>query len=636
MGRGRGRGLRDSARAAAVALALGWAAAARAGPAPLAIRAEPPRLLLGRDPGATLVVEGAAEPPTFTTSAGEIRGVRAAAGGRFEARFLPPREGWPQVAIVTAATGDRLAWTVVPLHGRGIAVAQTRPHASIRVTIDGAGFGPARADSRGEARVPVLVPPGVRFAYHGERPLDLRVPDALHVHVLVEREAVRADREEVVPLRVLAVTPGGAPRSRAPLVLSATAGELDHLEEVAPGEYRGRWRLGPGAAGEAHLTARLADEGPSRTLAIRRDAGPPARVQVEPEVAAVVAGLERPVALRIRVADAAGNPVNALPRLASSFGAVSAPVTRGPGLYEATLAIPQARSGHRIAELTARAGEITGVASVELAGGTPERLVVAGAGDVLVADGRREALLRVALLDRFGNEVAAEPAVAVAVGRGAVQSRPDGAGHLVRYRPRRAREDAVHVVTVQALGLEAEARLPIVAPARRFEVAPKLGLALAAGGLLAPVVAAEAAFWPERLRGRGGVLLEVGTFQLERTDRVAAGAGSVEISASARYVPVLLSGAWRSPFLRRGRWWASAGLGPALLDAEVAASGQPAVRETGWVAAAHLSSGVDLPFGPGRPFAEVRLGWHSDPALDSTRGALTFAGLSIGYRHEAY
>src|SRR5512141_812904 len=105
---GPGHGLRDSARAAAAVLAVlcAGAAAARSAPTPLVIRAEPGRLLLGTDGAALLVVEGTTEPPSFTVSVGEVRSIRAVAAGRFEAQFLPPREGWPQVAIVTARAGD--------------------------------------------------------------------------------------------------------------------------------------------------------------------------------------------------------------------------------------------------------------------------------------------------------------------------------------------------------------------------------------------------------------------------------------------------------------------------------------------------------------------------------------------------
>lgn len=636
---GRRHGLHDRARAAAAVLALGCAGAVAARPPPalLALRAEPGRLIPGTDRAALLVVEGATEPPSFTASVGEVRDVRAVGAGRFEARFVPPREGWPQIAIVTARAGDQFAWTALLLHGRGIAVAHTRPWASIRVTIAGDEFGPARADQHGDAHVPVIVPPGVRFAYHGEKPLDLRVPPALHVELLPERTSLLADRDEVVPLRILAVSPHGAPRAGAPLELSTTAGELDRPEELAPGEYVSRCRLHPGPAGEVRITARLSDEGLSRTVAIQRAAGPAARVQVEADPAVAVAGEERPIALRIRVSDAAGNPVEAPPVVSSSLGSVSPIEARGRGRYEAALTVPQQRGGSVAASVTARAGDVTGAASVELAAGPAARLVVDGVADPLIADGRREVVFRVSLLDRFGNEAAAEPTVALAAGQGAVRSARDGSGgRVIHYRPRRTREDQVHVLSFRGGGLEREARLSLVAPVRRFEVAPKVGYAFSTGGLRSLVAAAEGAFWPERLGGRAGALLEVGTFVFDRTETVAAGTGTLDVTANARYVPVLLSGAWR--FLRVGsaRGWASAGAGPAFVSSEVGAPGQPSLREAGWIAAAHLSAGADVRLGPGMPFVEARVAWHSDPRLEALRGSLTSFALSLGYRHEAY
>ncbi len=207
---------------------------------------------------------------------------------------------------------------------------------------------------------------------------------------------------------------------------------------------------------------------------------------------------------------------------------------------------------------------------------------------------------------------------------------------MISYRPRRAREDQVHVLTFSGGGLEREERLSLLAPVRRFEVAPKVGYALSTGGLRSLVVAAEGALWPERLGGRAGVLLEVGTFVFDKTETVAAGAGTLDVSANARYVPVLLSGAWRFLRLASVRAWASAGAGPAFVSSEVAAPGQPTVREAGWVAAAHFSTGADVRLGPGMPFVEARLAWHSDPRLEALRGSLTSFALSIGYRYEAY
>src|SRR5512134_53980 len=198
---------RTSARALLALLAVAASTAAAQEPSARApsLRADPAALTLGPDARTSLVLEGASgAAPIFSSNVGAVERVRRD-GERFRAEFVAPREAHPQVAIVCAVLADGIAWTAIPLSGRGVAVAHTEPKARLTVTIAGRPFGPVRADAGGEASVPVIVPPGVSHAYHGEEALDLHVPPTLHVHALADRPLVRADREEEIVLVVLAV-----------------------------------------------------------------------------------------------------------------------------------------------------------------------------------------------------------------------------------------------------------------------------------------------------------------------------------------------------------------------------------------------------------------------------------------------
>lgn len=632
------------ARAAAALLVVGAvpaAGAADAAPPALALHADPARLVLGRDPGARIVIEtGSGVAPVLSANVGRVSPARAEGSGRFVAEYLPPRGGYPQIAIVSALAGDRLAWIAIPLHGRGLAIARTTPRAQIRVRIGDESFGPARADRDGEARVPVVVPPGVAFAYHGEKALDLHVPPVLHLHAVAERAETRADRDEVVTLRLAAVHPDGTPRPAARIAVDVTHGTVGDVEETAPGTYRARWQLPPGPAVEASATARLEDEpGLGCTVAIARSTGPAARVTVAADPPSVEAGRTAPVALRVTVADAAGNPVAVPPSLSTSLGAAPPPVARGPGAYESSLAVPDRIEGRRRIDVVARAGEAEGAAAIELAPATVERVVLDAAQDPVLADGSREALVRVTAVDRFGNPVAVEPTASIVAGSGELRSEPAADGTtLVRYRPRRAREDATHVVAIRAGPASGEARIALVAPMRPVEIAPKLGFAASTSGagVRSAVLAAEAGYWPERFGARLGLLFELATFGFDRTDIVAVGTTALDVAATARYVPVLLSAAWRAPASARSRWWASAGGGVAGVSSRVRVTDQPDLTASAWSRALHLTAGIDFRLGPGAPFAEARLAWHGDPHLDAFRGTLTTFALSLGYRHEAF
>jgi hypothetical protein len=277
---------RSASLCASFASALLLAAAvARAGSdgAP-SLRARPPALVLGGEARATLEIEAAGEAlPRVSANVGRIERLRAVAPGRFEADYVPPPEAFPQVAIVAAVAGGRCGWISIPLAGRGVAVARSAPHATIRVTIDGASFGPVRADASGEAQVPVVVPAGTRFAFHRGRPLDLEVPPALHVHAVLGIESAPADAEREIPVWLLAVTPPGAPRAAAPVEVAVTHGTIDGLAERAPGELAGTWRVPAGDPEPAVLTARLSDEpGPTFRISLARPGGPRALVAPAP------------------------------------------------------------------------------------------------------------------------------------------------------------------------------------------------------------------------------------------------------------------------------------------------------------------------------------------------------------------
>lgn len=359
-----------------------WAAAAVAGFAPalpalaveaLAVRAEPASLVLGAGARATVSLVAPCEaPPRVSANVGRVGAVRALGGGRFELDYAPPETAYPQVAIVAVASCDRWGWVPIPLTGRGVAVARASPHSEIRVTIGGASFGPARADASGEAKVAVVVPAGVDRAYHRDRPLDLKIPPTLHLHVALGRDAAPADVDQEVPLRVFAVTPAGAPRAAAPVLLEVTRGVVEGLAEIAPGELAATWRVPSGAAGTATVKARLADEpGLASAASLERRAGAPARVSLEADRVRAVAGADPPIALRASVTDGAGNPSEEAPRFEAALGAVSPPSRVGPGVWEASLALPAVVRKAVRTEVVARAAGIAGRVGIDVAPPAP-------------------------------------------------------------------------------------------------------------------------------------------------------------------------------------------------------------------------------------------------------------------------
>lgn len=617
----------------AVALAVTAASAvvrAEEGGARLVVSAVPPVLSPG-ERRLAVRVEGCPELPVITANVGAIANVRTVAPAVAAADYLPPGEARPQVAIVTATCGARHGWTTVPIVGRGVAIARTDPGAAIRVTIGARSFGPAIADGEGNARVPVEVPPGVRFAYQGERALDLHVPAAPHVHVALDRASGRADHEEVLSLRSYAITEAGAPRAAAPLHLAPSEGVVSDAAEVEPGLVVARWTLPPGRAGRVVLEATLeGDAGPAAVAALERRPGPPARVEASPDRPLAVAG-EAPLQLDVRVVDAAGNLTPAPLRVEPSEAVVLDAREVAPGRWAVGLDVPERLEGRDALGVSMVAGEAGAAARVPLAAAPPVALAVEPpARGELVADGEAAFDLKVAQVDRFGNPSVDPPPAAATAEPAEVSTVREGDAFRVTVRPRRRLVAGEDAVTIQGAGRTE--RLPLLLrPVEPWlAVGARLGYLASAGGLRSAYLGAEAALWPDAWR-HFGVSLEGGTFAHERTDRVALGGGAIAVAGEVRYLPVAASARWRLAPSPRTVLGAGAGVVLAPLSAEVRVAGQPPARENGLAAGGQLAFGAGRKIGAGVLFLEARGIWLADPGLDVVRGRVLATGLVAGW-----
>jgi hypothetical protein len=570
--------------------------------------------------------------PVLSASAGSVVGVRTVGPGRAVADYVPPPEARPQVAIVVAACGTRYGWTPIPIVGRGIAIARTQPGAAIRVIIGTRSYGPAIADASGEARVTVDVPPGVRFAYQGERPLDLRVPPARHAHVVVDPPAMRADRPAEVRVLAFAVTAAGAPRGAAPLRLAASAGTLDRPVEIEPGVSLARWTLPAGAAGRVRVEAHLdGDAGSPGVAELARPPGPPALIEAAPDRTLAVAG-DPPVQLDVTVLDAAGNPAPGDLRVEPPDLVLERRGT-GPGTWAVGLEVPEQLAGRAALDVSVAAGDAAASAHVALAAAPAERLAVEPAAREVVADGRATLGIRVALLDRFGNPALETPPAAESREGSEVATVRDGDGFLVTVRPRRRLAPADDLVTITGAGRTERLPLALQPPAPLVAVAARVGLVAASSGAASGYLGAAVELHPS---SRLGASLEAGALALGREDRVPVGAAAVALRGEVRYLPLVAS--------LRGRWAPSprtvllAGAGAALAaaSAEVRVAGQPAVRENGLAAGAQLSLGAGRRLGAGTMTVEARGLWLSDLGLEAVRGRVLAAGLVAGWSHAVF
>ncbi len=448
----------------------------------LRITAEPARLVLGRDDGTELRVSAPpdVEAVSLSASAGRIDAVRRLPGGGFAARYHAPGDHVPRVAIISAVAhgtrGLEDGWVAVPMSGEGDARVRGAPGTPITLRIGDRTFGPRVAGRDGVAVVPVVVPPGVREAHQGFRPIDLRVPETPLLHAVLERSGVRADREEKVRVVAYVVAPHGAARRGDAPVFEPSRGTVAVSEREA-GAYPAIWTLPPGLAGEERLTIRLPAAPASRAvLRVEAVAGPPALVAVSFDRDVLDAGGE-PASVTARVLDAAGNPVPGELSLEAVHGDLTDVRERRPGELVGRLAAGTTLRGTAaVVTASAPALGIAGSRTVRLRPGAPASIRFAPRA-VVRGDGVREAVLRVSVADRFGNGSSAAPAVSAQRGRIVAVAERERGEFDVRYVAPAIEQPVTESLVARAGDVRATSE-PLLAP-------PGPALALEArGGLV--------------------------------------------------------------------------------------------------------------------------------------------------------
>ena len=614
------------------------------GPPGLALRIEPARLELGSDSGAKVIVElrGDLEAPVITTNVGRIEGVSESAPGVWAATYIPPEAAYPQLAVVSAAAagpgGEGHAWTIVPLWGRGIAEARTKPQAMTSVKILDQSFGPVRADKSGLARIPVLVPPGVANAYDGDRPIDLGIPKSSCVHAVLARGRLSAAVTEEVRVRIYAVTPQGQPRTDAALGLTTVRGETGDAIAVAPGVYEVIWTLPPRLAGEERLEVRIVDE-PESVAAVTAGSvsGLPTRVAVSVDQEELVAAPGLVLTAEVRVEDAGGNLVAAPIAVAASFGEVAATTESEPGVYGTTLTVPAAFAGNNQIEIRAvvREGAFPEAGtSVRLRPAAPAAVSLAADRDTLVANGDDGLPIRFDVTDQYGNRITdATPTLTTSAGV-LKEARAAADGHLVAEYSSPRQLFAGEAVIEAAIPGGAHDRLALSllpAPAA-VAIGAKAGLQTNFVGVAAPYVAVEGGYWTELLGQQLGAIVEVGWSIALSGALASLSSGDVSVGADSQLFAFTGAVGWRHDLTGDWQLWLDGGGGVTIASAKISVAGQPDQGATKVLPVLQLSGSAGMRLWRGFVFGELRFRYQGDPGGGTLRGDLAALTVDVGYR----
>ena len=620
---------------ALVALLCALAGAARAdeeiSPASggaLGVQADPPRLVLGRDAGADLriAVPPEVEELSVTCSAGKVENVRRLPGGGFTAHFRAPPERYPQVAIVSAVgRGAALAvdgWLAIPLFGQGDARVPGEPGSMVTLRIGAQSFGPARVADDGYALVPVVVPPGLREGHLGFHALDLLVPETSLIHAALDRQAVLADRTEVLRLWVYEVAPHGTSRRGDPPVVEVSRGTVA-LHPREAGAWEGTWTLPAGPPGEERLTVRVDGVPASReVLKVAIAPGPAAAVSLAIDRTTLVAGQGDEVQLTARGYDAAGNPSIGPIVLSADVGALTRPEEGGAGEVRAMLRVPPRYAGRGQVQVQARAGGASAARTVALRPGPAARMTLAPDGASVRADGRSEVVLSLEVRDRFDNPVAEPPRLQASWGPPPALE-PAGLGcWSVRYRPPAADERRTVHLTAKLEEAYADAGLLLLpSPDRQVSLfAAGGGLAALRGGVAGGQLLLGAELpAPEVLSPRPDV---AAAWRLELVGLTAGGGDERRSTAAILAGPALKGGV---PTLRLY----TSGTAGVLLDQAETRSGS---QRAGLGVAGRVAAGAALARRGAAPFLELALLFGAG----SPAGPFGALQLSLGLRFDLY
>ncbi len=207
-----------------------------------------------------------AAPPDVAVSSGRLRELAPVAPGRFRAVYEPAPTRHPEVAVLLALvprcplcpTPRAVGHAIVPLPAAIDLPGRAEPGTRTTVTVAGRSFGPVVADSRGRFSLPLVIPPGARFAAatavdrSGNRrasQIDLQLPEVDRLACAAWPRTLPADGRAEASIWCVASTPAGAPAEGAKLLLSATRGDAGPLERVSGALQRARYRAPTGGAG---------------------------------------------------------------------------------------------------------------------------------------------------------------------------------------------------------------------------------------------------------------------------------------------------------------------------------------------------------------------------------------------------
>jgi hypothetical protein len=451
--------------------------------------------------------------------------------------------------------------------------------------------------------------------------------------VMLDPPAAPADRDADVLVYVFAVDSRGAPRLGSAPVLHPGTGTVGKVEALAPGAWRGRWRIPAGEASAVSMKAAFGtEEAVSGSLA--RPPGSAASMEIVPDEPTGPGVPGAPVAVLVRIRDSQGNLTDGPLEVDSDVARAGTPVQVERGIFRVPLVVAPGTRNDAVV-IAARSNGVTATATLPVAPSAAATVRVSPPGPIQLGGSSRAefVVLEVVVVDALGNPVNDVPVGSGGAGefREALPVSPGRWG--LPYRPPSISENTSEQVVVKAGAASTTLDLELVARRLAVSLGLKAGVSVA-GGSVGMGVGAEVGAWTHVGRAQLGLVLDVDWWMVSGTSDVTVGGASSSYKATQNYIPILLSLGWRTRFADRWMLWATLGGGGSVVSNSAQVSGQPTVSESGFAPAVSASVSAGRRLGPGFPFLEVRATWIGDANLSTLSGSSTsFLGL-LGYRFD--
>jgi hypothetical protein len=478
--------------------------------------------------------------------------------GRYRATYTPPTTQFPQVALVAVwrETGAdaRIDFLRMPLFGRTRIEVTAEAGAEVRARVGLDTFGPAVADRRGHAEIPIHVEPGVHecavvvregSAKEATHRVKVEVPPYNRLTAALVPHAVVADGRSTVRVDVL-YDMGGAHPAPERIRVRPSLGKVT-FERGAGGLYTYRY-VPPPETPATNVTFEVSvedDPAAHATATLALGLPPPARVVVSGPARRLRAGSGAREPVSVLVLDAAGMGLPGLEVTATAAGKPLAPAGyRGGGQYEFTAAAPEVfpPGGRLPVRARASGGGKTVDGSVELpvdAPPIPSTAIARIEPSIVPADGRTEARIVVEVRDAAGLPLddAQLQSFASHGTLGAARGRGSGAYELAYVPPAELPQGGAELWIVDASRtFERRFPIPLRPPTHRLSLGIGGGYTRAPGDASGPRIVGAA--WAP-VAGPFGVGLSATYGTAAKT--VHAVDGALSTRTTATFVPLALA-----------------------------------------------------------------------------------------------